>query len=104
MRTAAMVFLLKTHAVTNKHMSEPITRQKFVEDMLNAHKNVLYEAWTAWELLVDEEIKTMVAGHTTELEKKYPNGFYDFAIEHINKMIADNGGEKVEKPAKKAKK
>ena len=115
MKTAITMFLLKTHAVTNKKMSQDKIREKFVDDMLQSHKTVLQEAWVKWEDLVDKDIEAMHKGADSELDVKYPHGFYSFAISHLDQLIAENKGvnepepepvqvKKVVKKSKKSKK
>jgi len=96
MRTVIKVFLLKTHAVTNKNMSEKITKEKFIADMLNAHKVVLQEAWVKWEDLLDKT--NNAEGRIMSLEEEYPNGFYSFFTQYIDILLAENKGdiEKIE--------
>lgn len=69
-----------------------MTKEKFIGEMLDAHKKVLADAHERWGQLVEADLDRMNAGKPSELEDKYPRGFYDFALEFIDHLIAENNG------------
>lgn len=90
MKTAITIFLLRTHAVTNKKMTVKTMQQKFVEDMLNAHKVVLQEAWVLYSGMAEAQV---TPSGKRAFKKLYPEGFYSFATQHLDKLLKENAGE-----------
>lgn len=100
------MFLLRHHGLLKaktKNMAVEMTKQKFVGEMLVAHKKVLADAWERWGSLIEADIERMNAGGKSELEENYPRGFYDFTVEFIDHLIAENNGDDKGKTGERVK-